>query len=662
MLSSPIFLPASALMRPEKTLKKENLIDRVFHRIFGFASGPFTSLALGNEKFVSQVHKHTADLDSSDESAFSNKILELRIELLKSGYNKERLALAFALIQEATNIHLGMRHFDVQLIGGLAMFYGKIAEMNTGEGKTLTAILPAAAAALQGISVHVITVNDYLAQRDADEMRGVYELLGLSVGCIVHGLSPQERRTQYACNVVYCTNNELVFDYLKDSIVLDDRHHYLHLHAEKLKNGEKVEELLLLQGLHYAIIDEADSVLMDEARTPLIISGEENHNPQQEKMYRLAIETAAKLVENIDYKIDYDNYKVTLTDTGKEIVYDELKELGGFWRSQIRTYELICQALSALYIYVRDKHYLIREGKVQIIDEHTGRIMENRSWERGLHQMIEIKEDCEITKPRTTLARISYQNFFRKYFHLCGMTGTAKEVANEFWTTYGLRVLKIPTHKPCIRIRNPVNVVETEEKKWTAILERVQMIHEQGQPILIGTHSVLTSEIMSNLLNETGLEHELLNAKQDQDEAGIIAQAGAYGQITIATNMAGRGTDIKLTDQVRHCGGLYVILSELHDAARIDRQLEGRCARQGDPGFFEMILSAEDQLMKGVAWTKIYALLIMIIPNTWISEVAYMLMKLAQKSVEKKHRTMRVNLLKYDEKQNTMLSFSGRNT
>ncbi len=662
MLSSPELLPASSLMRPEKSIKKEKIIDKLFHRVSGLLTRPFTGVALGNRKFVSLVHQYALNLESSSEAEFREEIFQLRVGLSKSGYNKKRLAMAFALIRKASEIKLGMQHYDEQLTGGLAMFYGKVAEMNTGEGKTLAAILPAGAAALQGIPVHIVTVNDYLTQRDADEMREVYELLGLSVGCIVQGLSPEQRRIQYARNVVYCTNNEIVFDYLKDSIVIDKRRHHLHLHAEKLKCDEKPNGVLLMRGLHYAIIDEADSVLMDEARTPLIISGEENINTQQEKMYRLAINAARQIDRAVDYNIEHENYKIVLTDTGKENVYEKLKGSGGFWKSRIRTYELVCQALSALHIYEKDRHYLIRDGKIQIIDEHTGRIMENRSWERGLHQMIEVKEDCEITKPRNTLARISYQNFFRKYHHLCGMTGTAEEVSDEFWRVYNLRVVKIPTHKPCVRVRMPVNVVESEEKKWQSILERVREIHEQGQPILIGTHSVLASETLSELLDGMQLKHQLLNAKQDGNEAGIIAQAGAYGQITIATNMAGRGTDIKLAERASECGGLYVILTELHDAARIDRQLEGRCARQGDPGFFEMILCAEDHLVKQSAWLKMHYFPARMLPKAWLSIIMYRLMKLIQKSVEKKHQKTRANLLEYDEKQNTLLSFSGRNS
>jgi preprotein translocase subunit SecA len=660
VLSSPLLLPASTLMRPEKSIEKPKLIDKAFHYLFGIVTRPFAGLALAEKSFVAMVHDKDANTEINSESDFQSHIQNLRLELSRSGYNKERLALAFSLIKRASMLKLGMSHFDVQLIAGQSMFYGNVAEMNTGEGKSLTAILPAAAAALQGIPVHVITVNDYLTQRDADEMKEVYELLGLSVGCIINGLSTEERKVQYACDVVYCTNNELVFDYLKDSIALETRHHQLHLYAENLKGNKQANDVLMLQGLHYAVIDEVDSVLMDEARTPLIISGEENGDSQQELMYKIAVDASRELVDKVHFNIDKVNHKVILTETGKETVYETLKELGGFWKSKIRTHELIYQALSALYLYDKDKHYLIRDGEIQIIDEHTGRIMENRKWERGLHQMIEVKEDCEISNPRKTLARISYQNFFRKYYHLCGMTGTAAEVVDELWGVYGLRVVRIPTNKKCIREQKSVEVVKTEEEKWNKIFARICEIYEGGQPVLIGTHTVLASEILSELLNKQGIEHQLLNAKQDKDEAEIISLAGSYGKITIATNMAGRGTDIKLSDSARECGGLYVILTELHDAGRIDRQLEGRCARQGDPGMFEMILSAEDHLLHGKLIKYIHDIILLVVPGKWKNSVSFNLMKIAQRKVEKKHKKIRKSLLNYDEKQNKLLSFSGK--
>lgn len=647
-------------MRPERPARKSHKLEKILVDITGYPARFVAPLLFSKKSFLSAVHRYSDAIIDLDENGIKNEVLKIRKELYRYGYNRRRLALVFALVQEAAGRTMGIRHFDVQLVGGLAMFHGYIAEMKTGEGKTLTASLPAAAAALMGIPVHVITVNDYLAKRDAVELGKTYEMLGLTVGCITHELTPQERQQQYQCDVVYCTNSELVFDYLKDSLVLEDRKHALHLHVERIKANNSLDSRLMLRGLHYAIIDEADSVLMDEARTPLIISGEMTINRQQEDMYRLAVNTARELVEGRDFIIEREKRKIELTGKGEDKVYSGLSSLGGFWRSRIRTFELINLALSALYLYEMDRQYLIRDGKVMIIDEHTGRVMHGRSWERGLHQLIEIKEDCEVTSPRDTLARISYQSFFRKYFHLCGMTGTAREVTGEFWSVYGLKVVSIPTHKPCIRTRNPFCVTRTEDEKWQRVLERVLALHRLDRPVLIGTNSVYSSEKLSSLLTSNGLEHQLLNAKQDQYEAEIIAMAGQPGQVTIATNMAGRGTDIKLSDSVRNNGGLYVILTELHDAGRIDRQLEGRCARQGDPGEFEIIVSLQDHLMDGNLSTRLYNMF-SFLPGSLRLKSGFIIMKIAQKIVEWKHHRVRSQLLKSDEKQLELLSFSGKN-
>ena len=646
-------------MRPEKPPRKTRFLEKLLYNMTGYLTVPFASLVLDRHDFLDRVHQYSSTLNFLDENEFKNEVVMIRKELYRTGYNRQKLARIFALVQEAVFRTMGIRHFDVQLLGGLCLFHGNITEMKTGEGKTLTASLPAVAAALTGIPVHIITVNDYLAKRDAEELGETYEMLGLSVGCITHELSPAQRREQYLCDIVYCTNSEIVFDYLKDSLLLEDRSHALHMHAERIISAKDLESRLLLRGLHYAIVDEADSVLMDEARTPLIISGSEVIGKQQENMYRVAVDAARGLEQGMDYTLEHDTGKIDLTTAGKDKVYHRLCGLGGYWKSKIRTFELILLALSALNVHQKDRQYLVREGKVIIIDEHTGRLMHGRSWERGLHQMIEVKENCQVTSPRNTLARISYQSFFRKYMRLCGMTGTAREVAREFWSVYGLKVVTIPTHKPCRRIRNPVCVTESVDEKWRQVIQRVSILHEELRPVLIGTSSVLASEQLSELLTLNGIEHQLLNAKQDQHEAEIIAKAGQQGEVTIATNMAGRGTDIKLNESVRQNGGLYVILTELHDAGRIDRQLEGRCARQGDPGEFETIISLEDHLMQGTLSSKLYQMS-QLLPASLRLLSGFFIMKLAQKLVEIKHHRTRSQLLKFDEKQSELLSFSGR--
>ena len=660
MFNTPVLLPSSTLVRPEKPVNQRKWLEKILRSLSGQAARLLVPVFYGKKQFLASIHAYYEDYSTLDEARLKAEVRALKTRLNQKGYTKTELARAFALVRVATGRTLGQRHYDVQLIGGMVLFYGNVAEMKTGEGKTLTASLPAAAAALRGIPVHIITVNDYLARRDADELRPAYAMLGLSVGCITNGLTPAERRIQYSRDIVYCTNNELVFDYLKDGLVIDDKHHALQLYAERIKAENNIDDRLLLRGLHFAIIDEADSVLMDEARTPLIISGEESITDQQEEMYRQAIKTAAELEEDKDFRLNTENRNFELTDEGKVKVYAELSILGGFWRSRLRTFELITLGLSALHRYELDKDYLIRDGKVMIIDEHTGRVLEGRSWERGLHQLIEIKEGCELTRSRKTLARISYQSFFRKYFHVCGMTGTASEVSGEFWSVYGLRVMKVPTHRPVQRRRRPVQITRTDDEKWQSVLQRIIELHNEQRAVLIGTMTVQASEILSGKLESAGLPHRLLNAKQDRDEAGIIAEAGQPGQITIATNMAGRGTDIELADQVRNTGGLYVILTELHDAGRIDRQLEGRCARQGDPGEFEMIISVQDHLLQEKSVKGAYQVVDRLLPGNVSLQMAYLVMKLAQKFVEMRHHRIRTQLLKFDEKQVELLSFSGR--
>ncbi|MEX2366010.1 MAG: DEAD/DEAH box helicase, partial [Pseudohongiellaceae bacterium] len=429
MFNTPVHQPVSHIMRPEKNVPEHGVIERFLQNSWRAFKSPLIRLRFDPDSFTRQVITIQEQCRGLDDQALKQRATDLRQSLSGKEYEQSRIAEAFALVREASRRTLGMEHFPSQLTGGLAMFYGNIAEMQTGEGKSLTALLPACAAALKGIPVDIITVNDYLAARDASELKPVFDYLGLSVGCVIHGMTPAERREQYAMNVVYCTNKELVFDYLKDKILLKDRNHHLQLHAERLCGNDRLAEQCLLRGLHYAIIDEADSVLMDEARTPLIISGKMESNHDQEEMYRQGIEIARELAAGIDFKVLKSERNLLLTEAGKEKVQAAGQALAGYWKSKVRSYEIVTQALMALHLFECDKHYLVRDGKVEIVDEHTGRVMESRSWERGLHQLIEIKEGCELTRPRQTLARISYQGFFRKYHHLCGMTGTASEVA-----------------------------------------------------------------------------------------------------------------------------------------------------------------------------------------------------------------------------------------
>ena len=594
-------------------------------------------------------------------SALREAARELKRLLRRDGLRDDLVARAFALVRETGERVLGMRHFDVQLIGGWVLINGMVAEMHTGEGKTLTATLPACTAALAGIPVHVITVNDYLVERDCELMRPLYETLGLTVAAATADMDHKARQRAYQADVVYCTNKTVVFDYLRDRILLGASSSSLHLKLERLYGADARIRRLLLRGLNFAIVDEADSVLADEARTPLIISAEVSSGDEA-LVARQALDLAQQLVAGDDFMVIKAERRVALTETGHRRLIDLCQSLGGVWAGAMRREELVTQALTALKLFIRDEHYLVREGKIQVVDEFTGRIMADRSWGQGLHQLIETKEGCELTSRKEPLARISYQRFFRRYLHLSGMTGTAKEVAGELGAVYGLAVVPVPTHRPNRRICVPDRIFDTEEEKWRCVADRVAELNAKGAPILLGTRSVAASEVASRLLNERGIAHRILSAKQDHEEADIIAEAGEPGRITIATNMAGRGTDIKLGAGVEELGGLHVILSERHEAGRIDRQLAGRCARQGDPGHFEAILSLEDALVLPFKGGVLEWLMRGVIrgggPRADAAKKRFI--DFAQWRTERTQSGIRRKLLKSDKQQGDILSFSGR--
>jgi preprotein translocase subunit SecA len=608
---------------------------------------------------LSAVNGQAPSMEGWSDRKILEESLSLRPLLRREGYKDELVGKAFALVREVAHRTLSMRHVDVQLIGGLVLLKGMVAEMETGEGKTLTATLPASALALAGVPVHIITVNDYLAKRDADWMRPIYEGLGLRVGSIVHGMDPAARREAYRCDITYCTNKEVTFDYLRDRIILWDRPTPIRLQLERLYGEKSRVNQLVMRGLHFAIVDEADSVLIDEARTPLIISSEAEGAFSSE-IYKCAMTLAKDLVQKRDFHVIWTDRTVELTDAGLTRIHDFDWSRAGFAGNEEQREELVRQALVALYLFHLDKHYLVKDKKVQIIDEYTGRLMADRSWERGLHQLIELKEECEITSRKETKARISYQRFFRRYLQLAGMTGTAREVAGELWSIYRMRVVTVPTHRPLRREYLPDRVYRTSEEKWTEILKTIADLHQQQSPVLVGTRSVEASEKLSELLSDKGLPHKVLNARQDKEEAEIISQAGQPAQITVATNMAGRGTDIRLGPGVAERGGLHVIASERHEAGRIDRQLFGRCGRQGDPGASEAFVSLDDELITVHVWK----------PLRWVAEVTSstffgkwlgrVLFGRAQRGAQRLHARMRHNLLKMDEQLSESLAFSGR--
>jgi preprotein translocase subunit SecA len=570
----------------------------------------------------------------------------------------EAVARSFALIRELADRILGQRHFDVQIIGAFAMVKGMLAEMATGEGKTLTATLVAGTVGLAGIPVHVVTVNDYLAQRDAELMGPLYARLGLSVGVVVGGQNQQQRHAAYACDITYCTNKELAFDYLRDRMVLGQSAGDITLKMEMLANKTPRTEQLRLRGLHFALIDEADSVLVDEARTPLIISGTAESDINADAI-ALALELAGTLEDGVDYHLGHEERRVFLTAEGQDRVTAFAAGRGAPWRSVITREELARQAISALHLFRNGEEYVVVDGKVQIVDEYTGRVMPDRFWSDGLHQMIEHKEGCAQSQRRTTIARITYQRFFRRYRRLAGMSGTLLPVSRELWRVYRLPVVSVPTAKPVRRIHRPDVVVKTDAEKWRLIVERVKSLHTRGAPVLIGTRSVVASERASAELRSAGLPHTVLNAAQDRHEAEVVAKAGHRGFITVATNMAGRGTDIHLGEGVEELGGLHVIMTERHDARRIDLQLAGRSGRQGQPGSFESILSLEDSLMDfqiGVALSHVAKAA----GGPVGHGIAHFTTRYAQRRAERLHARMRMDLLRSDQWQNKTLAISGK--
>ena len=637
---------------PERDEPREGKLDRMLATVQYFAGGVRTRNKR-LENIVEATGEQATGLDLLSEQELRSRAAALRPRLRREGLSSLALAgEAFALVREVATRTIGLRHFDVQLIGGWAMLRGMLAEMETGEGKTLTATLTAATAALAGRAVHIITVNDYLAERDAEWMRPTYETLGLSVGCIRQGMQPDARRAAYGCDVTYCSNKEIAFDYLRDRMVLGGKPRAIAMKIDALGGGG-TNRRLLLRGLQFAIVDEADSVLVDEARTPLILSSEARHG-QEELVYRQALGLAKQLTE-ADHKVV--SSAIELTESGERTLQQLAQTLSGIWRGPRRREQLVRQGLTALHRFHRDKHYLVREGKVVIIDEHTGRLMPDRSWEQGLHQLIEIKEECELTGRRDTLARISYQRFFRRYLHLCGMTGTASEVGAELWAVYRLRVAKIATHKPMRRQRRPDQVVGRSEIKWSAVIASIQAHRAAGRPVLVGTRSVAASERLAALLDSARLPYRLLNARQDEHEAEIVAQAGAPGCITVATNMAGRGTDIKLAPGVAESGGLHVIATELNDSGRIDRQLFGRCARQGDPGSCEAILAIEEDLVKSFFPLAEARFRDRRSLPAWLGKIIF---RIAQWRAEHAHSRARRELLDLDDYLGDVLAFSGR--
>jgi preprotein translocase subunit SecA len=616
---------------------------------------------------VALTRAAAADLPLLDDAALRARARSLRVEMRRTGFAAEPVARFFAVVREAAGRVLAKRHYDSQVHAGWLLLQGTLAEMATGEGKTFAATLPACAAAIAGLPVHVITVNDYLAARDAEAMAPLYAYFGLRCGAIVHDLSRAQRRQVYAGDIVYCSNKELTFDYLRDRTALGDRASPLHRAVAAVSTPAVAgsEPATVLRGLSYAIVDEADSVFIDEARTPLILSATLGAGGRG-RLVEWALARAALLQEGIDFTIERALMRVRPSDLLRQRIEDELDDAKpGDATVPIpppdsglrECLEALIQALAALHLYRRDQHYVVVDGKVQIVDESTGRVMADRAWERGLHQLIEAKEALESSGERVTLARMTYQRFFRRYLRLAGMTGTGMEVAAEIGRVYRLPVSRVPLNRPSQWRDLGARCCRTAAEKWEAVVAAVQRHSAQGRPVLVGTRTVRASEELSACLTAAGIAHVVLNAKQDDTEAEVIALAGRRGSVTVATNMAGRGTDIALEDGVAELGGLHVVLTEYHDSPRIDRQLFGRAARQGDPGSGETIVALDDELF--VVHAKRL--------SAWAGDLALanplvlaLLRRAAQAAAQSRGRTARMLSLRHDRYLAGVLAFSGR--
>jgi len=584
------------------------------------------------EPIVEEINSLEPEMQKLSDDELRAKTDEFRERYQEGETLEEILPEAFAVVREAAqrSTEEEFRHYDVQLMGGVVLHEGKIAEMKTGEGKTLVATLPVYLNALAGKSVHVVTVNDYLAERDSEWMGQIYRFLGLSVGCILNGMPPAERKEQYKCDVVYGTNNEFGFDYLRDNMSYN-------------------EEDMVQRGHEFAILDEVDSILIDEARTPLIISGPAEDTS---KDYRRFNRVIPRLEEDRHYEVEEKDNIVSLTEEGVKKAEDLLNIDNLYDNSNFQLNHRLKQALKAHTLMKKDRDYIVKDGEVKIVDEFTGRVMEGRRFSEGLHQAIEAKEGVQVRKETQTYAKITLQNYFRKYDKLAGMTGTAKTEEDEFIDIYDMEVVVIPTNEPLRRESMPDVIFRTEEEKFQAVVDDIEERYEKGQPVLVGTVDVDKSEYLSRMLKKRGIPHNVLNAKHHEREAEIIKDAGEKNSVTIATNMAGRGTDIVLGEGVTELGGLHVLGTERHESRRIDNQLRGRSGRQGDPGSSQFYVSLEDDLLRLFGSDNISGILDKIGMNEGEPIEHKMLdsaIERAQKKVEDKNFEARKAVLKYDD-------------
>ncbi len=635
-------------------------LDAIWHG----AAGRCRQWLITPKRFLAQARQIDAMSDQFAhlaDSALKECCADLRAIFRRGRETREDILRAGAVVRAVAARTVGLTPFTVQLAGAMALEAGCVVEMATGEGKTLTATLPAALAGWRGRGCHVVTANDYLAGRDAELMGPVYAFCGLTASAIDPEMPPDARREAYQADITYTTNKEVAADFLRDRLTMGRLSGVSQVLLQQLSgDGASGTDRLVQRGLDCAIVDEADSVLIDEAVTPLIISGQAP-NPQQVQAFTQAAALAGAMTPTKHYKVNDRYHEVELTSAGQAHLATQVGPLGGLWQGARRREELVTQALTARELYRVGKQYVIQEEKVVIVDEFTGRLMPDREWRDGLHQAVSAKEGLAVEPPKDTYARISFQRFFRMYRKLAGMTGTAAEAKREFWQVYRLPIVILPTHRPCIRVIESDRIFAAAEDKWQAIVAEIESIHAAGRPVLVGTRSVGASEHLSALLNEAGLDHQVLNAVHHEEEAQIIAQAGQAGRITVATNMAGRGTDIKLGRGVADSGGLHVIATERHESGRIDRQLFGRCARLGDPGSARAFASLADELVTRHAGSLVAgAVRRSSVGRDGSWPMARRLLLAAQRRAQRQSLRQRKGVLKTDTWLDETLGFAGR--
>ena len=630
-------------------------------------AGPTHAGRLGRwSVLVDRVNALEPLLEVSTPEQLASRAHELTLRARQGDSLNSLLPEAFALVRESAKRSIGQRQFDVQVLGGIAIHFRCIAELETGEGKTLVSTMPAFLNALSGKGVHIVTVNDYLARRDAEWMGPIYRTLGLTVGCIQTGQTDPVRRAAYACDITYGTAKELGFDFLRDELKrlqLGGDAHRKSFEQVFLGQGGAAESQMPVQRTHhFAIVDEADSILIDEARTPLIIGA--NNQPTQEEAaaYYGADQLAATLVRVKDYKYDPLERKAELSAAGRRKIQAVAANPAFVSLTVDGLYEYVERSLRAQIAYLKDRDYVAVDGEIVIVDEFTGRMMPGRQWQDGLHQAIQAKERLEITLETITAARVTVQDFFKRYTKLAGMTGTASSDAAELRRIYKVGVFKVPTNRSCQRVWLPDRVFSTIDEGFQAVANQIVAWNKQGVPVLVGTRSIEKSERLSALLEAQGIEHQILNAKNHEIEAQIVAQAGQKGRVTVATNMAGRGTDIKLGDDVAELGGLHVIGTERHEARRIDRQLAGRCARQGDPGLAQFFVSVDDEIVEAFGEKRAARIRKRLRGKGELSSVAMRRMFVAaQRKKERQHFRDRKLLMHYEKQRAEMRKNMGLN-